>query len=52
MGRGATRCVPINVGLDFTAIGVRLVDITEQLVEFEDVYIYARRRSSTVTGSC
>ena len=38
--------VPLNVGLDFTAIDVNLADITEQLLEFEEtndlgVYIYA-----------
>ena len=38
--------VPLNVGLDFTAIDVRGVDITDQLLEFEEtndlgVYIYA-----------
>ena len=37
--------VPINVGLDFTAIDVPRVDVTDQLLAFEEandlgVYIY------------
>jgi hypothetical protein len=46
--------VPINVGLDFTAIDVPRVNITDQLLAFEEandlgVYIYRGRRRTTGT---